>query len=244
MVTSKPSSTSAPRRTGKRDRLAPADRRVLLMGAAARTFARLGFAGTRMDDIAEEANVAKGLLYRHFPSKEALFHALMEESGADFTRRLQHSWEQVKQAPDAEPWDVVDAGLNTFLDEASDPDTMLNWVEPAQWELVSAYRDQTLQAIVDELVEMVPDFDHGRAWLIAAVFQGALEAGVLEWRRRGGVDREELFGLVHAFSLRGLDGIRAYYQLPVPATPDIATRAPTKRARRNQPARGASRAPG
>ena len=88
MVTTPKSATAkAGRRSGKRDRLQPAERRVLLMGAAARTFARLGFAGTRMDDIAEEAQVAKGLLYRHFPSKEALFQALMEESGADFTRR-------------------------------------------------------------------------------------------------------------------------------------------------------------
>ena len=58
----------------------------------------------------------------------------MEASGAGFTRRLQHSWDQVKQTPGANPWDVVDAGLNTFLDEASDPDAMLNWVEPAQWD--------------------------------------------------------------------------------------------------------------
>ena len=63
----------------KRERLHPSARRVLLMEAAVRTFARLGFAGTRMDDVAEEAGVAKGLLYRHFPSKEALFQAIMQE---------------------------------------------------------------------------------------------------------------------------------------------------------------------
>jgi GAF domain-containing protein len=125
---------------------------------------------------------------------------------------------------------------------------MLNWVEPAQWELVSSYRDQTLQAVVDELVELVPGFDHGRAWLIAAAFQGSVEASVLEWRRRGGADRDELFELVRAFALRGLDGIRAYYQLPVPATPEIASRTTTNRSptrtARSRPVRRASKAPG
>jgi AcrR family transcriptional regulator len=205
----------------KRERLQPAARRVLLMAAAVRTFARFGFAGTRMDDVAEEAGVAKGLLYRHFPSKEALFQAIMEERGAEFTRRLQDSWQQVKQTPGANPWEMVDAGLETFIDEASDPDTMLNWVEPAQWELVSSYRDQTLQAIVGELVELVPGFDENQAWLVAAVFQGSLEAGVLEWRRRGGASRDELFGIVRAFALHGLDGIRTYFEMPVPEIPPI-----------------------
>ena len=195
------------------------------MEAAVRTFARLGFAGTRMDDVAEEAGVAKGLLYRHFPSKEALFQAIMRDQGADFTRRLQHSWDRVKRTPGANPWGMVDAGLETFIDEAADPDTMLNWVEPAQWELVSSYRDQTLQAIVDELIELVPDFDEAEAWLVAAVFQGSLEAGVLEWRRRGGASRDELFRLVRAFALHGLDGIRTYFDMAVPEIPPVARRA-------------------
>ena len=195
------------------------------MEAAVRTFARLGFAGTRMDDVAEEAGVAKGLLYRHFVSKEALFQAIMQDRGAEFTRRLQGSWDRVKQSPGANPWEMVDAGLETFIDEAADPDTMLNWVEPAQWELVSSYRDQTLQAIVDELAQLVPDFDQGQAWLVAAVFQGSLEGGVLEWRRRGGASREELFGLVRAFALHGLDGIRTYFDMPLPAIPPVKSKA-------------------
>ncbi|MEY2473372.1 MAG: hypothetical protein QOK28_2701 [Actinomycetota bacterium] len=213
------------------------------MEAAVRTFARLGFTGTRMDDVAEEAGVAKGLLYRHFPSKEALFHAIMQDRGAEFTRRLQDSWERVKQTPGANPWEMVDAGLETFIDEAADPDTMLNWVEPAQWELVSAYRDQTLKAIVDEFVQLVPGFDESQAWLVAAVFQGCLEGGVLEWRRRGGASSDELFGLVRAFAFHGLDGIRTYFDMPVPEIPPVARKQAIDRPRRRGPVpRGGLRA--
>lgn len=203
---------------------------MLLMAAAERTFARLGYAGARMADVAAEAGVAKGLLYQHFVSKEALFDALMRDRGADFTHRLRASWAATN---DPNPWAMVDAGLDTFLDEAVDPDTLLNWVEPAQWELVAGFRDQTLAAIVDELTGLAPDLDPAVAWLAAAAFQGSLEAAVLEWRRQGGTDREYLFGLVRAFALRGLDGLRTYLELPAPELP-LVTPAPRlgKRGRR------------
>jgi AcrR family transcriptional regulator len=226
-------------RLKQRQRLHPDDRRVLLMAAATRTFARLGYAGARMEDVAAEAGVAKGLLYQHFSSKEALFEALMTDRGAEFTQRLRASW-AATEGPD--PWAMVDAGLDTFLDEAVDPDTLLNWVEPAQWELVSAFRDQTLAAIVEQFTELAPDLDPAVAWLAAAAFQGSLEAAVLEWRRRGGTDRDYLFGLVRAFALRGLAGLRTYLDLPVPEIPAVATAtgAAVKR-RRGQRVRRSSR---
>jgi hypothetical protein len=96
------------------------------------------------------------------------------------------------------------------------------WSKPAQWELVSAFRDQTLAAIVDEFTGLAPDLDPKVAWLAAAAFQGSLEAAVLEWRRRGGTDREYLFGLIRAFALHGLDGLRTYLELPVPEVPPVA----------------------
>jgi AcrR family transcriptional regulator len=191
-----------------------------------------------MEDIAAEATVAKGLLYRHFPSKEALFHALMEERGAEFTARLREAWDGVKRTPGSSPWALVDAGLQTFIDEVTDPNTMINWVEPAQWELVSAYRDQTLQAIVDELVQVLPTFDRDKAWLVAAVFQGSLEGGVLEWRRRGGASREEIFRIVRAFALRGLEGVRVHFDMGLSATPPVTPSPASSRA-----AAGTARAP-
>jgi AcrR family transcriptional regulator len=93
--------------TNVRQRLHPEDRRLLLMQASARTFARLGYAGARMEDIAAEAGVAKGLLYQHFPSKEALFEALMTDRGAEFTQRLRASW---AATDGSDPWAMVEAG--------------------------------------------------------------------------------------------------------------------------------------
>ncbi len=56
--------------------------RVLL--AAAEVFARTGFLAASMNDIVEAAGVTKGAVYFHFPSKEALAVAVVEEQFAQW----------------------------------------------------------------------------------------------------------------------------------------------------------------
>ena len=57
--------------------LDPAKRAAILDGARA-VFMREGFAQGSMDAVAAEAGVGKQTIYRHFRSKEALVHALVE----------------------------------------------------------------------------------------------------------------------------------------------------------------------
>jgi len=51
-------------------------RRREILGAAFRCFARKGVHGTTMREIADEAGLSAGALYRYFAGKEALFEAL------------------------------------------------------------------------------------------------------------------------------------------------------------------------
>jgi AcrR family transcriptional regulator len=67
----------------KRRRLAPAERRVLIVEAAGRLFGERGYDGTRLDDVAAAAGVTKPVLYRHFDNKTALYLALLERHRAD-----------------------------------------------------------------------------------------------------------------------------------------------------------------
>jgi AcrR family transcriptional regulator len=50
-----------------------------ILEAALSVFAEKGFAAARMHDIAIRARVSKGTLYLYFPSKEAIFTALVQE---------------------------------------------------------------------------------------------------------------------------------------------------------------------
>ena len=54
-------------------------RRADILAAARAVFNARGFAGTRMEDIAGAAGLSKAALYLQFPSKQALFEALVVE---------------------------------------------------------------------------------------------------------------------------------------------------------------------
>ncbi len=51
-----------------------------LLDAALEVFAERGFAAARMEDIAARAGASKGTIYLYFPSKEAVFEALVRQA--------------------------------------------------------------------------------------------------------------------------------------------------------------------
>jgi AcrR family transcriptional regulator len=53
------------------------ERRQAILDAALEEFAARGFAGTRLDDVARRADVAKGTIYLYFHDKESLFQELV-----------------------------------------------------------------------------------------------------------------------------------------------------------------------
>ncbi len=57
-----------------------------IVEAALEIFARDGFAGTRLDDVAEKVGISKGTIYLYFDTKEELFKACVRETiGAHLT---------------------------------------------------------------------------------------------------------------------------------------------------------------
>jgi AcrR family transcriptional regulator len=57
--------------------------------AATRLFGSHRFHEVRMDDIAAEAEVGKGTLYRYFADKEELYRAMLVRSSGCFLRRME-----------------------------------------------------------------------------------------------------------------------------------------------------------
>lgn len=60
-----------------RPRKRPADRRDVILLAAARTFAQTGFHASHLSEIADEAGISAPALYRHFSGKYELFAAAL-----------------------------------------------------------------------------------------------------------------------------------------------------------------------
>jgi AcrR family transcriptional regulator len=69
-------STTRPRGT----RLPRLARRRQLLDAAMQVFVARGYHAAAMDEIAERAGVSKPVLYQHFPGKQDLYLALLDES--------------------------------------------------------------------------------------------------------------------------------------------------------------------
>ena len=59
------------------------DRRMEILDAAERCFARYGFHQASMQEICAEAGMSPGNLYRYFPSKEALIAGISERNRAE-----------------------------------------------------------------------------------------------------------------------------------------------------------------
>jgi AcrR family transcriptional regulator len=75
-------------RSGRAERAAA--RRIAILEAALDEFSARGFAGARLDDVAQRAGVAKGTIYLHFKDKEALFQELVRTMLGPLVANLEH----------------------------------------------------------------------------------------------------------------------------------------------------------
>jgi AcrR family transcriptional regulator len=75
---------AAPR---KRTRLTARARREMILDQAAATVLRDGVQATGMERLARDCGVSKGLIYNYFPTRDALFSALLHREQADLRDR-------------------------------------------------------------------------------------------------------------------------------------------------------------
>ncbi|HYC23970.1 MAG TPA: TetR/AcrR family transcriptional regulator [Candidatus Bathyarchaeia archaeon] len=76
------------RETAVRRRLSPAERRRHLLRAAASIMTAHGIDGVQFAHVAAAAGVTRPLVYRFFPSRQALIMAVLEDFAAELTERF------------------------------------------------------------------------------------------------------------------------------------------------------------
>jgi AcrR family transcriptional regulator len=83
-------------------RMSADERRSHLIGVALHLFATKGFRGTTTREIAQAAGVSEGVIFRHFPTKEALYVAILDERrrGQGMDRPLDELGRQVRAGDD------------------------------------------------------------------------------------------------------------------------------------------------
>lgn len=116
-----------------------AKNRERILEAAEATFTAEGVSAP-IDAVAERAGVGVGTVYRHFPTKEALFTAIV-------TARLEALTATTKQlADDADPQEAVFSFLREFGRQASAKQDLFDAIDAAGLDIKSA-----CAASVDEL---------------------------------------------------------------------------------------------
>lgn len=74
---------------------------LAILDAAERAFAELGYRRTKMEDVAEQADVAIGSIYGHFGNKDGLYLALVERAvelfGEYLNQAYQPQWSPLEQ---------------------------------------------------------------------------------------------------------------------------------------------------
>jgi len=94
-----------------------------IIAAAMRLWDERGFAATRLEDVAAGADIAKGTIYRYFPSKEALFEAALQArivATMDRAKEMAQGFDGPTQVMlgrffDAIRAELVDGGSSVFL---------------------------------------------------------------------------------------------------------------------------------
>ena len=100
-------------------RLAPEERKALLIGAAEETFVARGYTQAGLAEVAEIAGVSKTLLYHYFPDgRPELYRRVMDRLAGEVVEAVR-SATQVQASPDRRLADAM-AALVTWFDEHPD----------------------------------------------------------------------------------------------------------------------------
>jgi TetR/AcrR family fatty acid metabolism transcriptional regulator len=154
------------------------ERRRAILAAAVRVFARSGYHGARVGDIAEEAGVAHGLLYHYFASKEEVLATVFRENWRDLLEVL-HRVEETDEPADEQLRGVVKILLRSWR---NDPDLVRVMVREVA-------RSPHLQSQVDEVREVFLVLqrivERGQA---AGLFRPELDARLASWVVYGGLE--------------------------------------------------------
>ncbi|MFC5404621.1 TetR/AcrR family transcriptional regulator [Cohnella soli] len=85
-----------------------------IIDASVKLFSELGYHRTSMDDIAKEANVAKGTLYYHFTGKGELFETIVTEGFQLLRNQIREVLDE-NQSPDNQIRSIVRKHCELFL---------------------------------------------------------------------------------------------------------------------------------
>lgn len=194
-------------------RLSRAQRRAQLLAVGRRLFAAQGYHHVAMDEIAEQARVAKPVLYRHFPSKLHLYLAIVDEAGEELLATIDQAVRPVVAGTADSGHDVVAAIVSayiSFVDAAGESSALLFESDvthdPDVRDRVDHASSEAVRRVADVLARVagLPTVD---AEATATALVSAAAGAAVFRMRRGEPSCERTTALVSDLAWRGIAGL-------------------------------------
>lgn len=200
--------------TERASRMRAPARRANLMAAGLEVFAEHGYAASSLGAVARRAGVARAVLYDHFPSKRALYLAVLAEQNAKLVARIGSGINS-----DGGPRARLRATVERIIEFASEC--------PAGWRLlqdsdtgdaeIRAVHRGHLEARIREVAALLaPDLGHAgvaagsvEAQLLVEMVGGSLSAVLAWWQRHSDVGYSAVVDTAERLLWGGLSGLRA-----------------------------------
>jgi AcrR family transcriptional regulator len=132
---------------GRRQRTKAANRAALL-AAARDVFAQDGYDGVGVRDIIRRTDLASGTFYNYFADKEAIFRALVEETGDEARRRVRSARRTARTAHE-----FIERGFAAFFQYIVEDPARFAFMRRNVDTLRTRFGDAVLPATTDELAE-------------------------------------------------------------------------------------------
>ena len=162
--------------------------RARILEAAIQCFSNAGYASASVDDICAQAGVSKGAFYHHFPSKQAIFLALLQ----DWLKTLDVAMESMRKPTVPETLVQMTGMLPLVFASAQDrlPMFLEFWLQASRdkavWQATIApyrhYQELFAQLIEAGVAEgsVKPVDSQATAQIIVSLAVGLLLQGVLD----------------------------------------------------------------
>jgi TetR/AcrR family transcriptional regulator len=133
------------------------ERREQLIRVAIEVFSKKGFSGTTTKEIAAAAGVTEALIFRHFPSKEALYEAILrwKVESAESKEWFAGLQEIAERRDDAKLFATVARGMLEFHKTHIDFLRLMFYAVLEEHELAETFRQRQVLPLYDFLTDYV-----------------------------------------------------------------------------------------
>ena len=132
---------------GRREQTKAANRAAIL-AAAREVFAEEGYDAAAVRDIIRRTDLASGTFYNYFPDKDAIFRALVEETGLEARRRVRAARRRART-----PEEFVAGGFGAFFEYIVEDPERFAFMRRNLDTLRTRFGEAVLPAGTDELAE-------------------------------------------------------------------------------------------